>query len=253
MSIHAPDYRAADRIVERREALPADPPPGHYVVVDVLNFSTTVVELLAGGAKHVHVPDARGDQVAYKRANPTARIGGEDAPDDEPTAAYDFVNSPSDVQGVDVDGRPVSLTSINGGRTVSALRNADEAVDVYVGSTTNAAAVARYLRGQEGPIYLVGAGSSGDVAGEDLIGAALIDRYLDDVPLGRTELDRLREGVRMAKQRRYGDSDAIPPSDVREYAMNFDSRTIVPKLVGDALVDVSRTGESAVARRQAAD
>lgn len=253
MSIHASNYRAADRIVERREALPADPPPGRYVVVDVLNFSTTVVELLAGGAKHVHVPDERGDQVAYRRAHPAARIGGEDAPDDEPTAAYDFVNSPTDVQGVDVDGRPVSLTSINGGRTVSALRNAEGPIDVYVASTTNAATMARYLRGREEPTYLVGAGSSGEVAGEDLIGATLIDRYLDDVPLGRTELDRLREGVRFAKRRRYGDSDAIPPTDVREYAMNFDSRNVVPKLVGDVLVDVSRTGDSGLGRRQAAD
>jgi 2-phosphosulfolactate phosphatase len=253
MSIDTPDFRAADRIVERREALPADPPPGHYVVVDVLNFSTTVVELLAAGAKHVHVPDRRGDQVAYKRANPAARIGGEDAPDDEPTAAYDFVNSPTDVQGVDVDGRPVSLTSINGGRTVSTLRNADTTIDIYVGSTTNAAAIARYLRGREEAIYLVGAGSSGDVAGEDLIGAALIDRYLEDVPIGRAELDRLRDGVRVAKRRRYGDSSAIPPTDVEEYATNFDSRTVVPKLVGETLVDVSRAGESGVARGKAAD
>lgn len=253
MAIHAQGFRAADRIVECREALPADLPTGHYVVVDVLNFSTTVVELLARGATHVHVPDQRGDQVAYKRANPAARIGAEDGPDDEPTGAYDFVNSPTDVQGLEVEGRPVSFTSLNGGRTVSALRNADGPIDVYVGSTTNAAMVARHLRGRAEPMFLVGAGASGEVAGEDLIGATLIDRYLDDVPLGRVELDRLREGVRIAKQRRYGDSDAIPPTDVREYAMNFDSRTVVPKLVGDVLVDETRAGESGGAQRQAAD
>jgi 2-phosphosulfolactate phosphatase len=252
MATHSTDSHAGTRLFERTEALPADPVPGHYVVVDVLNFSTTVVELLASGAELVHVPDERGGQVAYKRANPDAKIGGEDAPDEEPTGQYDFVNSPTDVRGLDVAGRPVSLTSLNGGRTVTTLRNTDATLDVYVGSTTNAAALAGYLRRREGPVFLVGAGSSGEVAVEDLIGASLIDRYLDDVPPGRGELDRLREHVRIAKERRYGDSSAIPETDVRDYAMNFDSRSVVPKLVGDSLVDVAADDRAAVGR-QAAD
>jgi len=52
------------RVVESRGALPDRPPAGDYVVVDVMHFSTTVVELLSEGttsfaAPAHHRPDPR--------------------------------------------------------------------------------------------------------------------------------------------------------------------------------------------------
>jgi 2-phosphosulfolactate phosphatase len=224
------------------ERIPETPSPGNYVVVDVFYFSTTVVELLANGATHVHVTDERGEEFAYREKNPTARIGGSSTEDYEPEKGYDFYNSPSYVQSVDVEGRPVSMTSSNGGRAVSQLRTAAETVDldVYVGGTTNADALATHLRATTDPTYLVAAGSDATPSTEDYVGAILVGRYLADVPPTPVERDRHRGLVVGAKNTDDLERSAVRRADVEEYATALDSRSVVPKLVGDRLVDVTR-------------
>jgi 2-phosphosulfolactate phosphatase len=241
VSRDSPTNRLDGRLIERCEEIPTEPTAGDYVVVDVLHFSNTVIELLANGADSIHITDERGDEPAFKADRPTARIGGGATPTYDPEPGYDFFNSPSYVQGVDVDGRPVSMTSTNGGRAVARLRDVlGPDSHVYVGSTMNARALADHLRGSDRPTYLVSAGSQGDVALEDHVGATLISRRLDGFGLSAAEREVFREQVRVAKGPGYADRNAIRHSDVHDYALAFDSRTILPRLDGESLVDVSR-------------
>lgn len=223
------------RIAGTRAAIPASPPPATYVVVDVLYFSTTVVELLAGGADCVHVPLAGSDPAAFRRVNPGALVGGEGT-GSAPHSHHDFFNSPSDVASLDAEGKPASMTSYNGGRTVAALRAVD-GCDVYVASTTNAGAAGHHLRTVDGPITLVAAGCEGERAPEDLLGARLVARYAAGYPVD----DALRAAVADRVL------DVRPPAEQPEhrqrdlaFATDVDSRAVVPRLDGDRLVDAGR-------------
>ena len=229
-----------ERLVERCEAIPERPPAGDYVVVDVMFFSTTVVELLANGADRVHVTDARGEEFDYREQHPATLLGGEAIAGHEPAAGYDFFNSPSDVQDLPLTGRPVSMTSTNGGRAVATLRDRvrdRDDVSVFVGSTINAAAVGEFLRERSRSTYLVSAGTCGSVAVEDHIGATLISRYLDGLSPAATELDVYRRHLEVAKGEDYVERAACRRRDVEEYATDIDGREVVPHLRGDSLVD----------------
>lgn len=216
-----------------RAALPTSPPPGTYVVIDVLYFSTTVVELLAGGADCVHVPLAGSDPTAFRRVNPDALVGGEGT-GDAPLPEHDFFNSPSDAAALSVDGRPVSMTSHNGGGTVADLRAADDCT-VYVATSTNAGAVGRALRGVDGPVTLVAAGCDGAVAPEDLLGAGLVARHATGRPV-----DRDAAAARLRQLRRpLAELPDHRRRDIERYVTAIDSRTVVPRLDGDRLVDAA--------------
>jgi len=242
------------RLIERCEAIPDRPSPGDYVVIDVIHFSNTVIELLANGAERVHVTDERGEELDYRESNPEALIGGSSTDEYDPEPGYDFFNSPSYVQRLDLEGRPTSMTSSNGGRAVATLRaRGGDDVEIFVGSTMNAAALGEYLRGRDRPTYLVSSGSKGDLAMEDHVGATLISRHIDGVPVADTERDIFSRQVERAKGSDYVESHEIRRRDVLEYATDFDSRSVVPKLVGDSLVDVTRTSEPAIGEAQAAD
>lgn len=227
-----------DRFIPRCEEIPDSPPAGNYVVIDVLYFSTTVVELLENGADFIHVTEQRGDELDYKRDNPEARIGGDRMTNFEPADGYDFFNSPSYVQSLDVADRPVAMTSTNGGRAVDRLR-ATDGVSVYVGAATNAAALADHLDTEPDPTYLVSAGSTGFIAHEDHIGATIIGRRLADEPIPDHDVDRFRRGIELGKGRQYKYSHPTRRTDVEEYATAIDSRSAVPRLDGDRLVDIA--------------
>jgi 2-phosphosulfolactate phosphatase len=248
------DNALEDRLIPRTEAIPVDPAPGNYVIIDVLHFSTTVIELLANGADRVHVTAERGDEFAYKRDHPDAVIGGGATEYYEPTAGYDFFNSPSYVQDLDLDGRPAALWSSNGGRALVALRERlgpDSAL--YVGSTTNARVLAAHLARSDRPTYLVSAGSKGEIAEEDLVGATLISRYMDGLVPAQTELDLFASQVETAKGEAYVDRHPIRRRDVREFAMAIDARSVIPELEGEALVARPEAVPEPLPSPQAAD
>ncbi|MFW5956736.1 MAG: 2-phosphosulfolactate phosphatase [Halorhabdus sp.] len=246
--------RLDERLVDRCEDLPTEPASGRYVVIDTMHFSNTVIELLAMGADHVHVPDKRGEEFDYRASHPETLVGGGHTAEYEPEVGYDFFNSPSYVQDIDVEGRPVSMTSTNGGRTVAMLRERGGAdVDVYIGAPLNARAVGSHLRERDGPVYLVSAGNQGEIAIEDHVGAALISRYLDGIPLAKTEIDLFRDQLETANGPEYVEKNAIRRRDVREYAMNVNGRAVIPRLSGESLVPVRTTHRSVAKESGLAD
>ena len=236
------DALPIDRVIPARSYIPDDPAPGDYVVVDIAQFSTTVPELFENGATYIHITEDRGDEPAFQRETPQARIGGGSGPDYRGEPGYDFFNSPSFVQGVDVDGRPTAMTSTNGGNAVTDLRLAGgDDVTVYVGGFTNGRAVADHLRDRSGPTYFVAAGSGGQPSPEDVAGVMYIARNLYEDPPSDRERAVYREMVECSKGAKYEQKPQIKRTDLYEYALNFDSRTVVPKLEGQKLYDVSGT------------
>lgn len=235
--------RYVDRMIPSRAGIPDDPRPGNYVVIDVTHFSTTVLELFHSGASCVHVPTERGKELAFQQQHPEARIGGGSSADYTPKEGYDFFNSPSSVQSVDVDGRPTALTSSNGGAAVTDLRQRGGSdVDVYIGSLSNAKTVAEALRDREKPMITVAAGSKGKPSPEDTVGAVLIQRYLAGDPPTEAELDRYRELIVAGKAAKYKQKAEIRYRDLLEFSIATNSRTAIPKLDGQRLIDVSDAG-----------
>ena len=229
-----------DRMIPARSYIPDDPAPGNYVVVDVAQFSTTVPELFANGARYIHITETRGDEPEFQQDHPQARIGGGSGTDYRGEPGYDFFNSPSFVQDIDVDDRPTAMTSTNGGNAVTDLRLAgDEDVTVYVGGFTNGAALAKHLREQPESTYFVAAGSGGKPSPEDIAGALYIARHLYGEPPTDHQRTVYREMVEYSKGVKYEQKPQIKQTDLYEYALNFDSRDVVPKLEGQKLYDVS--------------
>jgi 2-phosphosulfolactate phosphatase len=229
-----------DRMIPAREQIPEDPNPGNYVVVDIAQFSTTVPELFASGAKYIHITEDRGDEPAFKQRNPRAKIGGGSGPNYQGEPGYDFFNSPSFVQDVDVAGRPTAMTSTNGGNAVTDLRLAGgDDVEIYVGGLTNGVALADHLREQNEETYFVAAGSNRKPSPEDIAGALFIARHLFEDPPSDRELAVYREMVKFSKGPKYEQKPEIKRTDLYEYVLNIDSRDIVPKLDGQKLYDVS--------------
>lgn len=229
-----------ERIIEGRDHLPGVPPAGDYVVVDVTHFSTTVVELLGNGAAYVHITDERGDEFAFRDRTPDALIGGGKTEAYEPTEGYDFFNSPSYVQDLPVAGRPTSMTSKNGGTAVARLRRrGGDDVEVFVGGYTNAAALADHLRERDRPIRIVSCGSDGNATMDDHLGAVLIDRHLREQPLSDAEQEHFEILLKTSKGPEYAEKPETRQRDLETYATAINSRSVVPKLDGDRLVDAS--------------
>lgn len=230
------------KLIEGRAAIPGVPDPGDYVVIDVTHFSTTVTELLARGAEYVHVTDERGDEFAYRERHPDALIGGGKTDDYEPTEGYDFFNSPSYVQDLPISGRPVSMTSKNGGTAVARLRRrGGDDVSVFVGGYTNAEVLAEYLRGRDRPTFLVSCGSSGRQTMDDLLGAVVVDRYLRDEPLSEAEREHFASLLVTSKGPEYSEKHETRRQDLHDFATDINRRDVVPTLRGEQLVDATES------------
>jgi 2-phosphosulfolactate phosphatase len=152
-----------------------------------------------------------------------------------PRPDYDFFNSPTSARAADVAGRPVSLASFNGARTVATLRERG-VEDVYVGSTTNAAAVAQRVQDTDGPIHLVCAGSQGSIALEDLVGALLVVRHLRGDEPNLAALAHYHD-LLVESRRPLAGLPEIRRRDLADFVTRIDSRSIVPRLDDAGFVD----------------
>lgn len=232
------------KLIDGRSHIPGVPDPGDYVVIDVTHFSTTVTELLANGAEYVHITDERGDEFAYQARHPEALIGGGKTEAYEPADGYDFFNSPSYVQDLPVSNRPVSMTSKNGGTAVARLRRrGGDDVSVFVGGYTNAQAVAEQLRDRDRPTFLVSCGSSGHQTMDDLLGAVVIDRFLNDEPLSAVQQEHFASLLVTSKGPGYAEKHETRQRDLHEFATDINRRDVVPVLRDDRLIDATDYNE----------
>ncbi|QKQ98146.1 2-phosphosulfolactate phosphatase [Candidatus Nanohaloarchaea archaeon] len=225
-------------MVHRVEDIPHD--RGVYVIVDVKYFSSTVVELFSQGIEEVHVSEERGDEHRFKEENPGSVIGGPTLPGYEVEEGYDFFNSPASVRKVEgiEDADSAALTSSNGGRAINRLMEKDEDPDIFVGSTTNARPLGKYLRENMEPsdICIVPCGSKGVPAAEDYIGAVHISAAINQREISDKKYRSHTSVIRNAKGP-YQERHEHRQKDA-DIASNFNSCQAVPRAKGRVLEDI---------------
>ena len=208
------------------QSLPNSPSEsGVYVVLDVFKFTTTVTELLEQGAASVTAFTENDELVDFRRQTGST-VGGEHRHLDKDE--MDICNSPSFVaeRSEQYLDEPVGLLSDNGAKAVHAVPTD---VPLYLGSTTNAAAVAEGVSNHNPEqVHLVCAGSHGDPAYEDLAGASLIKSHLSGestLSLTKRLLKRVCETSRWVQ--RHGDKSRYHKEDVSR-ALRTNESDVVP-------------------------
>lgn len=161
------------------------------VVFDVLRATTSMTVALAAGAREIRIFD---DIEAARRA--AAEFGGKKVLAGEAqcvrAAGFDLGNSPEGFAGC--EGATVFMATTNGTRAIVA---AQQAKTVLIGALVNAGAVARRVLELGGDAQLLCAGTNGQVAMEDVIGAGAVLNamcYAADIELA-SDIARMALGL----------------------------------------------------------
>jgi 2-phosphosulfolactate phosphatase len=155
------------------------------VVFDVLRATTTMMAALAVGVEEIRVFGTTSDAAAAAARHAGARIlcGEENC---LPPAGFDLGNSPGDFRRELHAGRVIYMSTTNGTRAILAAR---EARTILTGALVNASAVARALGDIGDDVTLLCAGTGGQVAMEDVIGAGAVIAALSHVTSLRVGFD----------------------------------------------------------------
>jgi 2-phosphosulfolactate phosphatase len=177
--------------------LPRDLKPGQLrsracVVFDVLRATTTMAAALAAGVEPIHLFDNLDEARTAAAAHQKPRLLCGEAQCVAP-AGFDLGNSPGQFLPAH-RGATMFMCTTNGTRALLAAR---EAAVLFTGAIVNAGAVAGAVRDTGRDVTLLCAGTNGEVAMEDVIGAgaviaALRPDRLDDA--GRLALDAFEAG-----------------------------------------------------------
>ncbi|MFK7776545.1 MAG: 2-phosphosulfolactate phosphatase [Gimesia sp.] len=148
------------------------------VILDILRASSTITYALNSGAKSVipcetveeahqiaeELKQTEGDQILLGGERKGVLIEG-----------FDLDNSPTRYSAETVAGKNIIFTSSNGTR---ALKHAIQAKQILIGALINLDAIVKALSKSDGIIYLVCAGTDGNVTGEDCLCAGAIAEEL---------------------------------------------------------------------------
>jgi len=224
--------------------LPKDLKPGQLtgracIVFDVLRATTTMAAALAAGVEAIHLFDnldaARAAAAVYDKPR---LLCGEAACVAPP--GFDLGNSPGQFRASH-HGATMFMCTTNGTRALLAAR---EAAVLFTGAIVNASAVAQTLRATGRDVTLLCAGTNGEVAMEDVIGAGAVIAALkpDDInDIAATALDAFERG----RNHLAGVlSETLGGINVRaaglaediEFAARLDAVPIVGVAAGDPLV-----------------
>jgi 2-phosphosulfolactate phosphatase len=140
------------------------------VVLDVLRATTTMAAALGAGARGVRT------YASTEEVRRAASVGGGLLSCGEERClrpeGFDLGNSPAEFVRDRVEGKTILMSTTNGTRAIVAA--ARGAAQLYAAALVNAEATARHLARQELDVALLCAGTGGDVALEDVIGAGAI-------------------------------------------------------------------------------
>jgi 2-phosphosulfolactate phosphatase len=179
--------------------LPGELQPRHItgrtvVVFDVLRATTTMTAALAAGVKAIHIcPDTASARryAASAGLDPAPLLCGEEQclrPD-----GFDLGNSPGGFTR-QYAGREVVMSTTNGTRAILAAAGARL---LLVGALVNATAAARAVADAGHDVTLLCAGTNGQVAMEDLIGAGAVRAALGPTAHVGDESDTARIALRL--------------------------------------------------------
>ncbi len=207
-------------------------------VFDVLRATTSMAAALAVGVTEIHI---------YSNTAAAARGAGPTAPQrllcgEEkclPPPGFDLGNSPG-AFNAEHAGRVMHMSTTNGTRAIVAARHATA---IYPAAIVNAGAVARALIRRDQSVTLLCAGTDGNVAMEDVLGAgALIDAlqavhagmtYESDAPVMARKLFRsLRRDLREALESTRGGQNVVAAglsADI-DFAARLDALDVVGRI-----------------------
>lgn len=149
------------------------------VVIDVLRATTTIVHAFAAGATSV-VPCSEVDEALAKQEELGADqsvLGGERH--GLLIEGFQLDNSPFSYTPQTVGGKIVIFTTTNGTRALAAARPAER---VLIGAFVNRQALVSELKRDGRPVWLVCAGTDGQVTGEDVLFAGAVATDLMGTP-----------------------------------------------------------------------
>lgn len=165
------------------ELQPADVVGRAVMVFDVLRATTSMAAALSAGVTEIRVFDS----LDAARTCASTWVGAKLLAGEMkclPPADFDLGNSPGDFTSARCHGQTILMSTTNGTRALVAARDARH---LMTGALVNAAASARSILATGLPITLLCAGTAGDIAPEDLLGAAQVITEL--CTLGPVELE----------------------------------------------------------------
>jgi 2-phosphosulfolactate phosphatase len=171
------------------------------VVLDVLRATTSIVAALEAGASEIRVFESTGEVRAAALGMP--RWGGGVA-DRKPGAVllcgeerclppegFDLGNSPAEFTSPRCAGRTILMSTTNGTRAIIAARQARL---LYAAALVNARAMASHVARTTVDVTLLCAGTGGEVALEDVLGAGAVLAELHSL----RQIDLVSDSTRMA-------------------------------------------------------
>ena len=162
--------------------LPSQLRPAHLndravVVFDVLRATTSMASALAAGVKEILVfPDIESVASAKKRMPQAVSCGERNCFKPE---GFDLGNSPGDF-GPALAGRTLLMSTTNGTKAILAARGASR---IFTGAIVNAESVAERVQQVGKDLTLLCAGTNGEPAMEDMLGAGMVIGSLGDAEL----------------------------------------------------------------------
>ena len=208
-------------------------------VFDILRATTTMTAALAAGVPEIRLFPSIEAVEAAQSAPGVMRCGERNClrPD-----GFDLGNSPVEMMRDWCGAQTLLMSTTNGTRAVIAAR---EARVLVVGALVNASAVARKLAGTALNVTLLCAGTNGEVAMEDVIGAGAVIAAMGDQARPATDQARIARGLFEASRGRLaetladsaGGRNVIAAGLERdiEFAARLDRYDVVGRVDGSAL------------------
>lgn len=213
------------------------------VVFDVLRATTTMAAALAAGVREIRVFDSLSAATEAARAFAGKRLlcGEQNC---LPPPGFDLGNSPGAFRAELHRGRTVFMSTTNGTRAIVA---AQAAATVLAGALVNAAAVAAELARQEREVTLLCAGTNGQFALEDLLGAGAVlselalrrpvEESSDAARVARRLFVACRDDLRSALADAQGGRNvlAVGLGQDLDFAARLNTLAVVPRVLLDPL------------------
>lgn len=167
-------------------------------VFDVLRATTTMTAALAAGVREIRVFDSldAAAHAAQTGGNSPLLCGERNC---LPPPGFDLGNSPGSFTRALHAGRTVYMATTNGTRAIVA---ASATRLLLVGAVVNASAVAQQLREEGSDAILLCAGTGGEPALEDLLGAGAVLDALERLSAMELENDIARIALRLFRSNR---------------------------------------------------
>lgn len=164
---------------------------GLTVVIDVLRAFSTTCFLMDAGAEEIVLVDTIEDAMDMKGSKDVLLAGERDGKMPE---GFDLSNSPFEIQGKDLSGKTIVLTTSAGTR---AVLNAADAEKILLCSFVNVGATIRHIReSNPAQVSIIAAGLNGvERSEEDMLCAEYIRSSLQGTPV---DFNVMKEKIRSA-------------------------------------------------------